>query len=249
MMEHGALRVFAAGSLRPAFDAIAAEAPGTLHLEYDNARTLAKRIQAGEPVDVFASASAAHPRALHDAGLVSAPRPFATNRLVIALPAARVAADFSVLAEPATRVVIEVAGIPLGDYTRDLLDRLDTLSDNDFAARVLANVVDEVQTVDAVAARLLTGQADAAVLYATDVAARPGRLRAIEVPDAAAVATACVACVVTATAQAGAAHAWFDALSEHPVRAILQRAGFGPPATRNHHSDDRPTTRSVTPET
>lgn len=229
MTEPGALRVFAAGSLRPAFDAIAA-ALGKVEVAYDNARNLAERIRSGEPVDVFASASFAHPRALHAAGLVGEPRPFATNRLVVAVPAGSDAQDFSVLAQPATRVVIEVEGIPLGDYTRMLLVRLDRILDDGFGARTFANVVDEVHTVDVVAARLLDGDADAAVLYATDVAARPGDLRAIDLPERAAVAVTCAACAVTASAATGAATAWVGALSADPACAILRRAGFGPPS-------------------
>ncbi len=66
MSARGALRVFAAGSLRPAFDEIAAAAPGQPAFEYDNARNLAERIRAGESRRRLPSASAVHPRALHD---------------------------------------------------------------------------------------------------------------------------------------------------------------------------------------
>lgn len=230
-LGRGPLRVFAAGSLRPAFELVAAAAPQTLQLHYANARDLADRIEASEPADVFASASPLHPRALHAAGLVGPVRPFATNRLVVAVPAASRARDVTVLAQPAVRVVIEVEGIPLGDYTRTLLARLDGVVAAGFAARTLANVVDEVQTVDVVADRLLAGAADAAVLYATDVAARPGQLRAIEVPPRAQIAVTCAACVVRAAARPRAAEAWVQALTSAPVRALLERSGFGAPLT------------------
>jgi molybdate transport system substrate-binding protein len=224
-----ALRIFAAGSLRPAFDVLA----GAGRPVYANARDLAERIVDGEDADVFASASAEHPRVLHAAGLVDRPRAFASNRLVVAVPAASRASAVTVLATPGTRVVIEVEGIPLGDYTRDLLTRLDGLdglATAGFFDRVLANVVAEEQTVDAVAARLEAGEADAAVLYATDVAARPGELRAIEPPPAAAVATTCVACVVSATASRPQAEAWVGRLTAAETLAVMRRAGFGPPA-------------------
>lgn len=229
MSRPAPLRVLAAGSLRPAFERVAAAGDASVELDYANARDLAERIVAGEPADVFASASAAHPRALQAAGLVGPPLPFAANRLVVAVAAASPARDVTMLAAPGVRVVIEVEGIPLGDYTRALLARLDAIVAGGFAARTFANVVDEVQTVDDVAARLLAGDADAAVLYATDVAARPGRLRAIEVPPRAAVAVTCVACVVTATPQPGAAQAWVRALTSAPVRALLERSGFAAP--------------------
>jgi molybdate transport system substrate-binding protein len=86
------------------------------------------------------------------------------------------------LIQAGTRVVIEAEGIPLGDCTRELLHQLDRRNPG-FADAVHANVVHEEQTVDAVARRLYDGDADAAVLYATDVHASGGRLRGLEVPS------------------------------------------------------------------
>jgi molybdate transport system substrate-binding protein len=224
----GALRVFAAGSLKPAFDELAAAAPGSLQFDYANARDLKQRIVAGEPADVFASASPEHPALLRTAGLADAPVPFATNRLVVAVPAQSTASDVDALAAPGTRVVIEVAGIPLGDYTRELLRDLDGIRGAGFEAAVMANVVAQEQTVDAVAARLLGGGGDAAVLYATDVAARPGALRAIELPPGAAVRVTCVACAISASAHHAQATAWVGALTAPAAAATLRAAGFGP---------------------
>jgi molybdate transport system substrate-binding protein len=221
-----ALHVFAAGSLRPAFDELGG---GEVVFDYANARDLAARIVAGERADVFASASAEHPDRLHAAGLVDEPRTFASNRLVVAVPVASRARDAGVLARPATRVVIEVEGIPLGDYTRALLGLLDRELGAGFSERVLANVVGQEQTVDDVAGRLLAGEADAAVLYATDVAARPGGLRSIEPPTGGQVAVTCVVCVLAATRERERAAAWADGLNAPAGREVLRRAGFGPP--------------------
>jgi molybdate transport system substrate-binding protein len=122
------LRLFAAGSLRPAFDALAAEwresSSIAVALTYSNAPDLARRIESGEPADVFASASAGDPARLHAMGLTHRPAPLAANRLV----------------------------------------------------------VHEEQTVDAIARRLYDGEADAAVLYATDAYASDRRLRGTRGP-------------------------------------------------------------------
>jgi molybdate transport system substrate-binding protein len=223
-----ALHVLAAGSLRPAFDQLGGGEE--VVFAYANARDLAERIVAAERADVFASASAEHPARLHAAGLVEEPRAFACNRLVVAVPAASRARDAGVLAAPGTRVVIEVEGIPLGDYTRELLGRLDEELGEDYAARVLANVVRQEQTVDDVAARLLSGEADAAVLYATDVVSRAGELRAME-PPGVAVAVTCVVCVVSAGGEQERAAAWVEALRGPGGQEIMRGAGFeGPPA-------------------
>ena len=180
------------------------------------------------PADVFASASAEHPRLLHDAGLVTTPRPFATNRLVVAVPSASRTQTADVLAAAGARVVIEVAGIPLGDYTRLMLLRMDEVAGDGFSARAMANVVAEEQVVDDVAARLLAREADAGVLYATDVAARAPRLRALELPVGARVAVTLVACVTRTAADPARAAAWVDELFAPATRAIMRDAGYGP---------------------
>ncbi|MGI8803776.1 MAG: substrate-binding domain-containing protein [Solirubrobacteraceae bacterium] len=222
MTTEAGLRIFAAGSLRPAFDVLAGDGGS---LAYANARDLADRITAGEEADVFASASPEHPRALHAAGLVGEPRAFASNRLVVAVPAASPAGDIGVLATPGARVIIEVEGIPLGDYTRDFLRS----AGGAFSEAVFANVVAQEQTVDHVAARLLAGDGDAAVLYATDVAARSGQLRGIELPRRSSVAVTCVACVVAASLRPEAAAAWVGRLTAEDAGEVMRRAGFGPP--------------------
>lgn len=223
------LHVFAAGSLRAPFAALAALSTGEVRVSYANARDLAERIVAGEPADVFASASPQHPRDLHAAGLVGEPRAFASNRLVVAVPVDSPARDAGVLAASGSRVVIEVEGIPLGDYTRAMLARLDEVGGSAVSAAVLANVVAEEHTVDAVAARLEAGEADAAVLYATDVVARPGRLRALEPPAGCAVGATYVACATATTPRAALAAAWVDRLTGTAAARILSDAGFGPP--------------------
>jgi molybdate transport system substrate-binding protein len=222
------LRIFAAGSLRPAFEQLTAASLDRPLMTYANARDLARRIAGGAPADVFASASEEHPRLLHDVGLVEAPRPFAINRLVVAVPCTSPARDAGVLAAPGTRLAIEVAGIPLGNYTRALFAHMDRVAGAGFAQRALANVVVEEQLVDAVASRLLDGDADAAVLYATDVIARSTRLRAIELPPGAGVPVTYVACATTSTTDRVRATAWVEALTAPSTLAIMRQAGFAP---------------------
>jgi molybdate transport system substrate-binding protein len=224
------LRIFAAGSLRPAFDRLAAASAQPLAMSYANARDLAHRIAAGEPADVFAAPGVEHARRLRDSGLAGALRPFATNRLVVAVAQSSPARDVRVLAADGTRLVIEAAGIPLGDYTRTMLVRMNGVAGADFAERAMANVVLEEQLVDAVAARVLCDQADVGVLYATDVAARAPRLRAIEVPAGAEVAVTLAACVTTSAPDPDRAAAWVAELAAPATQAIMRGAGFGPAA-------------------
>jgi len=222
------LRILAAGSLRSPFERLAAGLPGELATSFANARVLAGRIEAGEPADVFASASPEHPNDLHRKRLAGAPRAFAVNRVVVAVRRDSPLDDAAALATPGMRLAIEVAGIPLGDYTRTMLGLMDDIAGPGFAARALANVVAEEVVVDAVVARLVDGDADLGVLYSTDVTARARQLRAIELPDGAVVRGTYVACVVAGTSQHARATAWVDALLEAPAQAILRTAGFMP---------------------
>jgi molybdate transport system substrate-binding protein len=222
------LRILAAGSLRAPFERLAAGAPEELALSFANARVLAGRIEGGEPADVFASASPEHPDELHRKHLASAPRAFAANRVVVAVRSDSPLDDVAALASPGMRLAIEVAGIPLGDYTRTMLRRMDDVAGAGFCERALANVVAEEVVVDAVVARLVDGDADLGVLYSTDVMARGQQLRAIEIPPRAAVQGTYCACVVSATTQEPRATAWVDALFAQPTQAILRDAGFVP---------------------
>jgi molybdate transport system substrate-binding protein len=223
------LRVFAAGSLRAAFDALAEHWPGLVDIRYANAGVLAEAILAGEPADVFASASPHEPERLAGLGIAGAGWPFASNRLVVAVPAASRIVDVGALAEPGTRIVIEIAGVPLGDYTRELLDGLGGMYGCDYAQGVLDNIVAQRDSVDTVSAAVYDGEADAAILYATDVAASGGRLRAIEPPHEAAVPATYVVCALRAAAQPADAAVWIDLTLGPLGQRALRATGFAPP--------------------
>ena len=224
------LRVFAAGSLRSAFDALAEHWPGLVDIRYANASVLAEAILAGEPADVFASASPHEPRRLAARGVAHPSQPFAFNRLVVAVPAASDVESFDEIAQPQTRVVIEIAGIPLGDYTRELVDRLGEWRGDDLAARIVRNVVGEREDVDAVSAALYEDEADAAILYATDVARSGGRLRALELPAEVATPATYVVCALRAAPRWQDAQVWIDLMLGPLGTRLLRQAGFEPRA-------------------
>lgn len=226
------LRVFAAGSLRAAFDALAERAGMAATLRYANARVLADAILGGAPADVFASASPDEPRRLAELGVAAPGRAFATNHLVAAVPAGSQLDDLDALGAPGTRVVLELPGIPLGDYTRELLARMEELRGDGLARRILRNVVAERDDVDAVTACVYAGEADATILYATDVVGSRGRLRAIEPSREAGVEATYVVSELLAAQRPAAARAWVALLLGPVGRAVLEAAGFGPVAAR-----------------
>lgn len=167
----GSVSVYAAASLRTAFDRIAeefeAENPGVdiLPLVYDGSSTLARQIVEGAPADVFASADEKNMATVADAGLVAGDAElFASNTLVIAVPAGNPGGVTSLedLADPALSVVVCAPEVPCGAASATLLSN----------AGVTVRAVSAEQNVSAVLTKVAAGEADAGLVYRTDVAGR-----------------------------------------------------------------------------
>ncbi len=180
--------VMAASSLTDAFlelrDGFRAANPGKhVRPTFSGSQILRLQIEGGATADVFASADERHMQALGRAGLVTEGRAFARTGLVVIVPAdnpARIR-RFADLPK-ATRLVIGSAHVPVGRYTRELLERADR-ADPGFLERVRARVISEENNVRLVRAKVELGEADAAVVYRTD-AVGSKKLRVIPVPEA-----------------------------------------------------------------
>ncbi|MXW25372.1 MAG: molybdate ABC transporter substrate-binding protein [Dehalococcoidia bacterium] len=184
---HEEITVFAAASLTDAFGELAtvfeAEHPDlTVRLSLAGSATLRTQILEGAPADVFASASPDEVEALEAEGLVRDQRTLASNRLVVATRGDAIG-SFADLAAPGVRLVLAGEDVPAGRYARAALALADTdgAFGEDFAGRVLANVRSNEANVRAALAKVELGEADAAIVYATDLAAADG-VRAIPVP-------------------------------------------------------------------
>ncbi|MGE0786330.1 MAG: molybdate ABC transporter substrate-binding protein [Sandaracinaceae bacterium] len=180
------LTVLAASSLGDAFADLEAEYERA-HPDVDvrvslaGSHVLRLQIEEGAPADVFASADLAHADALFDQGLAERPVPFAHNRLVVIVPREGPSiARFEEL-DRAQRLVLGDPEVPAGRYARELLDRAAARYGTAWRARVMSRLVSEESNVRLVRAKVELGEADAAIVYASD-AAGSDRVRAIEVP-------------------------------------------------------------------
>jgi len=164
------VNVFAAASLTEAFNAAAAaftQKTGIeVKLNYGGSDTLATQIKQGAPADVFASANLVQMKNVADAGLVAGtPKTFAKNRLVLIAPKndpVKVASPAD-LAKPGVKVVLAAATVPVGAYARAALTKL--------GLHVEKNVVSNELDVKAVVTKISLGEADAGIVYSTDVTA------------------------------------------------------------------------------
>jgi molybdate transport system substrate-binding protein len=185
---------------------------------------LAAQIEQGLDADVFASADTGYPAELHREGLVEKPRIFAANELVIAVPDGSDLTRLSDLAEPGVRLVIGDPGVPVGDYTGAVLDRLPSAE----REAILANVRSEETEVGSVVAKLEQGAADAGFVYVTDEQAATG-LHAIPIPSELRPEVAYAAAVVSSSGDRPAAEEFLDGLVDGEGQEDLRRAGFLPP--------------------
>jgi molybdate transport system substrate-binding protein len=220
--------VSAASSMKEPLTACAEDFPeATVRLQFAGSDELAAQIRQGVPVDVFASANAKLPQALAEEGKLGEPVTFATNELVLAVPADGGGGvdSLEALEGPDVTLVVGAEGVPVGDYTRAVLARLGA----DRSRAVLANVRSNEPDVKGIVGKLIQGAADAGFVYASDVKAASGELRAIELPAELEPTATYAAGVVEAAKQPDAAEAFVDDLLAGGCHEALLAAGFGEP--------------------
>jgi len=221
------LRVSAAASLKDAFEGYGAVfEDADASFSFAGSDELAAQIRKGARPDVFAAANTALPARLHAEKLVERPVPFASNRLVIAVPADgdRVA-SLGDLDDPGVRIAAGAPGVPVGGYTREVLARLGRRE----AAAIERNVRSNEPDVSGVVGKVAQGAVDAGFVYLTDVRASGGRLRAIQLPARLRPDVTYAVAVVRDARRRAAARAFVEGLVSGAGRQALARAGFAPP--------------------
>lgn len=224
----GSITVFAAASLTTTFTELADEFekahPGTtVELNFAGSSDLVTQISEGAPADVVASADEKNMAKLTDGGQVEndAPEDFATNVLTIAVPPSNPAGvtDFADLAKPDVTTVVCAPQVPCGAATVAVEE----------ATGVTISPVSEESSVTDVLGKVTSGEADAGLVYVTDVAAAGDAVEGIEFPESSeAVTTYPIAPLVDA-ANPEVAQAFIDFVTGEVGRGVLRSAGFGAP--------------------
>ncbi|HEY3500153.1 MAG TPA: molybdate ABC transporter substrate-binding protein, partial [Polyangiaceae bacterium] len=157
---------------------------------------------------------------------VESPRVFARNEpvLIVARESAALLRAFSDLPR-ADRIVTGAEEVPIGRYTRQILDRATPALGADFRARVEAKIVSRELNVKQVLAKVSLGEAQAGIVYRTDVAPSDGVTVLTIPPEWNVVAEYSIA-AVTACAHPRLARAWVDLVLSDPGQDLLRQAGF-----------------------
>ena len=215
------ITVFAAASLTNVFLQI----DGGLRYSFAGSDQLALQINEGAPADVYAAASPRYPQLLFRKGLIEKPVVFATNKLIVLVPRSNPARIRSVydLRRRGAKVVIGDKSVPIGSYTRQILDALGITND------VLANVVSQETDVKGIVAKVALGEADAGFAYVTDARAVARKVETIGLPAWSQPPIRYEIAVVRSSARGPAARAFVARVLSKRGRLELRRAGFGLP--------------------
>ncbi|WP_409330332.1 molybdate ABC transporter substrate-binding protein [Trujillonella humicola] len=223
----GTLTVFAAASLTDVFtdlgEQLEADNPDLdVRFNFAGSSALATQITQGAPADVFASANPGQMAVVTDAGLADGePEVFTSNVLQIAVPAGNPAgitglADFE---REELALAVCAPEVPCGAAAEDV-----------FAAAGVTAVPDTLEEdVRAALTKVELGEVDAALVYATDVAAAGDSVEGIAFPEAEDAVNDYPVCVLTEAPNPDAARAFVDLVRSGEGQAALADAGFRAP--------------------
>ena len=222
----GTITVLAAASLTESFDTIAesfenANPDATVKVSYGGSSALAEQINQGAPADVFASASEKNMTLVTDAGNADKPTTFVQNKMQIAVPTSNPAkvSKLSDLANSDVKVALCQPAVPCGAT----------------AAKVFANAgitvtpVTLEQDVKAALTKVELNEADAAVVYVTDVKAAGHKIKGIDIADDVNATTDYPIATLKNAPNAGGAKAFMDYVLSTDGIKVLEEAGFAKP--------------------
>lgn len=230
------LNVFAAASLTESFNEIKtqyvkAHPNVNLTFNFNGSQILAQQIINGASADVFASADQANMQKVTAKSLVNDPQIFVKNKLTVIIPANNPSNIQSLkdLARKGVKLVVAAPTVPVGKYGMQVLDKMGASADygQAYESAVKANVVSQEENVKAVVQKVQLGEADAGIVYTTDVTrAVADKVKFIDIPDNFNVIAQYPIAVVKNSAHASDAQDFVKYILSADGQAVLQKYRF-----------------------
>lgn len=229
------ITIFAAASLTDAFSELAktfeAQHDGVqVVLNFAGSSQLAAQLSEGATADLFAPASSTQMQAVVDAGRIVAGSEtlFVSNRLTVIVPADNPAGITALedLAQPDVQLILAVPGVPVRQYTDEIVAQMPA----DFLSQFYANLVSEEDNVRQVAAKIALGEADAGIVYTSDVTPDlASQVLQIAIPEVQNVVASYPIAPLADAPSPELAQAFIDFVLGAEGQSILGKWGFGPP--------------------
>jgi molybdate transport system substrate-binding protein len=209
--------VFAAASLTESFNELSPPGLDTTY-NFAGSGALVTQVQQGAPADVIATADTASMKKLTDAGLVETPITFAKNALQILVAPGNPLGikTLNDLARPDIKFVTEDETVPAGKYSAQVLEK----------AGVTTNPVSKEPDVKSAVAKVTSGEADATIVYVTDVNAAGSKGQGVVIPEAHNVVAEYPIAIVKGTPHHDAAASFVDAVVNGEGQDALSKHGF-----------------------
>lgn len=228
------IKVFTPGALTEAAKALGKAfqaAGGKVAFEMGHSPTHRMQIAEGAPGDVFMSASEKDMTEAATAGLVIADqvRTFATNRLIVILPAGNPGNIQSLedLARSGLKLIIAAPEVPVGKYTDTVLGKLDAKFGGGYKDNLLANVISKELGVAPIVSKIKLGEADAGIVYVSDAAIAP-ELDTLPIPDEQNLLVKFTIAPLSTARLPAEAQKFIDFVMSDEGQAVLQSFGFLP---------------------
>jgi molybdate transport system substrate-binding protein len=221
------LTVYAAASLTKTFTEIGKEFESQhdgvkVEFSFGGSSDLVAQIQQGAPADVFASADEANMEKLKGDDLLAGdPVDFASNTLEIAVPPGNPAGitSFADLAKSGVNVVVCAPEVPCGAAAVKA----------EAATGVTLNPVSEEQSVTDVLAKVSSGEADAGLVYVTDVKGAGSSVEGVTFPESSTIVNTYPIVALKDSKNSGLAQDFVDLVTGDTGQSVLEEAGFAKP--------------------
>ena len=221
------LTVFAAASLKGTFTTLGQQFEKThagtkVTFSFGGSSDLVTQLQQGAPGDVFASADIKNmDKATADSLVQGDPVNFASNTLEIAVPPDNPAkiTSFADLADAGVKVVVCAPQVPCGSATQKV----------ETATGVTLKPVSEENSVTDVLNKVTSGEADAGLVYKTDVQGAGDKVTGVAFPEAGEAVNVYPIAVLAGGENSDLAQEFVDLVTSAEGQQVLADAGFGKP--------------------
>jgi molybdate transport system substrate-binding protein len=222
----GSISVFAAASLTDSFKALgtafqSAHPDTTVQLNFAGSPTLVTQIEQGAASDVFASADTTNMDKLKADGFTAgSPQVFAHNKLeiVVALANPKGITSLADLAKPGVIYITAAPTVPAGKYALQILA----------SAGVKVTPKSLETDVKSVVSKIELGEADAGIVYVTDVKAAGSKVTGVPIPDSVNVIATYPIGAVKGSKSSNLGGAFISYVLSADGQATLQSFGFLP---------------------
>jgi molybdate transport system substrate-binding protein len=230
------LKIYAASSLTESFNALktayhAAHPNVSITYNFNGSQALEQQLANGAPADIFASADESHMQLAVTAKLVTQSQLFAKNKLVVIIPASNPGhiTTLKDLSKSGIKLVVGVPAVPVGKYGLQVLDKLgeSVQYGPTYEKSVKANIVSQEENDKAVVTKVQLGDADAGIVYRTDVTtAEASKVTVIPIDDQYNVVAQYPIAVLTGSTQQQAAQAFDNYVLSADGQSILEKYQF-----------------------